>query len=232
MNNLDRLAAWLSTNTGLWEFLSALELWAVFCGLILPDIWKLLRRDAELHRLRSTNGDLNAKWRTAIRDYKRKAERYDAASARERERRLNTAYREAIIEQLTRDVQDWRQAAGSLREDNHDLLVKIKKTGDELDRERMRLAACGTAALCNSKKAPVDRLTKEHYYYSASYSDVCAAVDREIAHREKLEEISKLVSPSYFYGADPVWLVKNYINNISVQMDMMRAKIDKEKVHG
>jgi len=56
--------------------------------------------------------------------------------------------------------------------------------------ERMRLAACGVAAMCNTKESiRQQRIKKSSPYFSASYADVCAAVDREICYREALQAI-------------------------------------------
>lgn len=49
------------------------------------------------------------------------------------------------------------------------------------ENERMRLVACGVAALTNIDGK--GRLQPDHPYYSDSYAQVCAAVDREIGWR-------------------------------------------------
>ena len=66
------------------------------------------------------------------------------------------------------------------QEENEDLEAKLEIS-------RMQLVACGVAALQNTEKSKVDRITKDNPYYSASYKDVCDAVDREIDLRAKLE---------------------------------------------
>ena len=63
----------------------------------------------------------------------------------------------------------------------------IKRLETELETERMRLAGCGVAALMNTRKAAKDRITPDNPYWSASYGDVCATVDREMNYREMLE---------------------------------------------
>lgn len=65
--------------------------------------------------------------------------------------------------------------------------AKIKELEAKLEILRMQLVACGVAALQNTEKSKVDRITKDNPYYSASYKDVCDAVDREIDLRAKLE---------------------------------------------
>ena len=74
---------------------------------------------------------------------------------------------------------------------------------EELEIERMRLAACGVAAMCNTKKAArQQRIKKSNPYYSASYGDVCRAVDREMKYRKALEDIvHELGVPSEGYPA-------------------------------
>jgi hypothetical protein len=67
--------------------------------------------------------------------------------------------------------------------------VLIMGKGDELEVERMRLAACGVAALGNTKGTMAERITKDNPYWSASYGDVCSAVDREVLYREALDRI-------------------------------------------
>jgi hypothetical protein len=63
---------------------------------------------------------------------------------------------------------------------------------NELETERLRLAACGVAAMSNTKFTVLTRITDESPYYSASYGDVCRAVDREIRYREALERLANL----------------------------------------
>jgi hypothetical protein len=60
---------------------------------------------------------------------------------------------------------------------------------DELEYERIKLAACGVAALANTDETVKQRITTENKYWSASYGDVCSAVDREIKYRKALDAI-------------------------------------------
>lgn len=58
--------------------------------------------------------------------------------------------------------------------------------GPDIERLRMQLAACGVAAMCNTKESMgTQRIGKDNPYWCASYGDVCNAVDREIALREE-----------------------------------------------
>lgn len=50
----------------------------------------------------------------------------------------------------------------------------------------MRLAACGVAAMQNTPSSIAGRITQDNPYWSASYHDVCAAVNREILLAERI----------------------------------------------
>jgi predicted nucleic acid-binding Zn-ribbon protein len=63
----------------------------------------------------------------------------------------------------------------------------------ELEDERLRLAACMSAALGNTKAAVRERIPRDHPHWSASYGDVCAAVDREIQLRADLAAVDAYV---------------------------------------
>lgn len=62
---------------------------------------------------------------------------------------------------------------------------EIAALKEEVTSERMRLAACGVAALQNTDEAREFRIKSGNEYYSASYHDVCKAVDREMVFRER-----------------------------------------------
>jgi hypothetical protein len=64
--------------------------------------------------------------------------------------------------------------------------AEVSALRDQLETERLKLAACTTAALGNTPETVAQRLDREHPYWSASYGDVCAAVDREMALRDQL----------------------------------------------
>jgi hypothetical protein len=69
--------------------------------------------------------------------------------------------------------------------------LEMAKKDAELERERMRLAACGVAAMANTEGTVAARLEIGHPFYSASYGDVCAAVDREMSLRRMLDNAEK-----------------------------------------
>lgn len=60
-----------------------------------------------------------------------------------------------------------------------------------LEIERLRLAACGVAALQNTESSARERIKPDNPYYSASYGDVCSAVDREMALRAALADAER-----------------------------------------
>lgn len=68
---------------------------------------------------------------------------------------------------------------------------RVRVLEQELETERMRLAGCGVVAMQNTRESTKERITKDNPYWSASYGDVCSAVDREISLREALEQYGK-----------------------------------------
>jgi hypothetical protein len=54
---------------------------------------------------------------------------------------------------------------------------------------RMQLAAISTATLQNSDSTIKDRIDGHSPYWSPAYADTCRAVDREMNHRKKVEEL-------------------------------------------
>jgi len=78
----------------------------------------------------------------------------------------------------------------------HSLATRFKAKCEEVETERLRLAACGVAAMQNTESTIKDRLIPDNPHYSASYGDVCRAVDREMALRSELEQtkVARLLS--------------------------------------
>ena len=66
--------------------------------------------------------------------------------------------------------------------------VCLAQSRAEVEQLRMQLAACGVAAMCNTPETVAQRITRDSPYWSASYGDVCAAVDREMLLRSQLAE--------------------------------------------
>jgi Protein of unknown function (DUF551) len=69
--------------------------------------------------------------------------------------------------------------------------ARIAELADELETERMRLVACGVVAMQNTETSKAERIGKDHKYWSASYGDVCRAIDAEIALQTKNEELER-----------------------------------------
>lgn len=70
---------------------------------------------------------------------------------------------------------------------------RMKNVERDLEHERLRLAGCGVAAMQNTKKSSKDRIDRTNPNWSASYGDVCAAVDREMDLRERVAELENKV---------------------------------------
>jgi hypothetical protein len=60
---------------------------------------------------------------------------------------------------------------------------------NEIETLRIQLAGCGVAAMQNTEGSVKARITAESPYWSASYGDVCRAVDREMQLRQRVDEL-------------------------------------------
>lgn len=68
---------------------------------------------------------------------------------------------------------------------------RIAQLRAELERERVRLAACGVAAMGNTREAlERNRLEPGSYGHSASYDDCLRAAEREIELRERIAQLT------------------------------------------
>ena len=67
---------------------------------------------------------------------------------------------------------------------------------DELERERMRLAACGVAAMANTRETAADARACAPEYRSASFDDVCRIVDSEMSLRDRIAELEAASKPA------------------------------------
>jgi hypothetical protein len=74
------------------------------------------------------------------------------------------------------------------------LIAEVRRLREELGLDRMRLAACGGAALANDSHGVAMRIDKGHRYWSPSYRSVCDAVDREMALRDENERLRAKVA--------------------------------------
>ena len=64
-----------------------------------------------------------------------------------------------------------------------------EEMAQEIEQLRMQLAACGVAAMQNTRNSIAERIDRTNLYWSASYGDICAAVDREVSYREEIERL-------------------------------------------
>jgi hypothetical protein len=67
------------------------------------------------------------------------------------------------------------------------LIERMEEAERELERERMRLAACGVVALANTPESAATARDMAPEYRSGSCDDVASLVDREIELRARLE---------------------------------------------
>ncbi len=73
----------------------------------------------------------------------------------------------------------------------------IETLNKEIETLNLKLAACGVAAMCNTEESvATQRINKDNPFWSASYGDVCGAVDREMAYRDTLNKIENLCKHS------------------------------------
>jgi hypothetical protein len=70
----------------------------------------------------------------------------------------------------------------------------VRSLEEDLVTARLQLAACGVAALGNTEKAVAERINKGNPYWSASYGDVCGAVDREMQYRAEMRSARDFIS--------------------------------------
>lgn len=76
---------------------------------------------------------------------------------------------------------------------NTRLAGSLKEKEKELEKLRMQLASCSQAAFNNGETTLEMRLKKDSVGWSASYQDVCDAVDREIALRKEHEKYKMIL---------------------------------------
>lgn len=72
-------------------------------------------------------------------------------------------------------------------------MMTAESMAHELERVRIQLAGCGVAAGANTVESIKERIDAANPYYSASYGDVCRAVDREIGLRVTLMLVEMLL---------------------------------------
>lgn len=103
-----------------------------------------------------------------------------AAVAAERD-----ALRERADRAEAREAGYWQQTVEALTAERDALRERADRAEADLERERMRLAACSVVALSNTAETAAKAREMHPDYDSASVRDVAAAVDREMAMRER-----------------------------------------------
>ena len=82
------------------------------------------------------------------------------------------------------DISVTRHAASEIAAEADEEIARLRA---ELERERLRLAACGVVASSNTPESAKRARTMHPDYESASCSEVAEAVDREMAMRARIE---------------------------------------------
>ena len=98
-----------------------------------------------------------------------------------------------VVAMMADDAKRWMNAHSAATADLARVTAERDRVRDELEVERMRLSACGVAALENTAESAAKRIGPDNPYYSASYSDVCRAVDREMALRAERDALAREV---------------------------------------
>lgn len=92
---------------------------------------------------------------------------------------------------------------------------EIERLKNELEKERMRLVACGVVALANTKESAKLARKMHDDYWCASVRDVANMVDREINLREALK-----------VAEDALDFYENiYVNNWALDFDELKTVV-------
>lgn len=89
-----------------------------------------------------------------------------------------------ICQEMKDDINSWFAAGAP---SSYDDWMALKQ---EVEQLRVQLAGCGVVAMQNTRSSVALRCVPGEYGWSASYGDVCRAVDREMELRERLEGIT------------------------------------------
>jgi hypothetical protein len=88
--------------------------------------------------------------------------------------------RDGLRDWLMTDVDDGRYVLYT------DHIAALAEKDKLLEYERIRLAACGVAAMANTIDTIKQRINPDNTYWSASYGDICSAVDRQVEYRDQI----------------------------------------------
>jgi hypothetical protein len=111
------------------------------------------------------------------------------------------------------------------------LQQRVKELEAELETERLRLAGVGVVAQANTQEsAALCRVPKDSPYYSASMSDVEAAVDREMALRAENQRMIDIAGEALSTqpeqrGPDTVEVLANHARRLAEEIVRLRDEI-------
>jgi glycine/D-amino acid oxidase-like deaminating enzyme len=94
-------------------------------------------------------------------------------------------------ERLCCSGQSWYQIAEEMKLDCRQLERKLTAAREELETERIRLAACGVVAMADTKESRTKAREMLPEYRSASLSDVERRVDECIELREQRDRLAE-----------------------------------------
>lgn len=95
-----------------------------------------------------------------------------------------------MSEELVKRLREWnRQYSGKMPDDIVAASDLIESLRQQLETERMRLAACGVVALSNTPESAAKARDMLPDYRSASCDDVARAVDREMELRQQVTQL-------------------------------------------
>jgi chromosome segregation ATPase len=96
------------------------------------------------------------------------------------------------IGQLEEEIERLDETIVTLLADNDSLRTTIDRLRDELEREQMRLAACGVVAMANTPDTAAKARDILPEYRSASCDDVARIVDENMKLRAAIERVRAL----------------------------------------
>ncbi len=136
---------------------------------------------------------------------------------------------------------DFRKAAAIAKRDGDAAFAGLfLDAAERCETLELKLAACTAAALGNTDRTVAERIEPGHPYYSASYGDVCRAVDREMKLREQLAT-AKREAVEAFYAAvmkradriratgASVHGVSEYSYSVTIALDAELARIREDR---
>lgn len=117
---------------------------------------------------------------------------------------IRCAERVYQVDDLVRQVNHWTDEWSDVRDENQSLRNKLAAIEDELETERIRLAACGVVAMADTPESAAKQRQMLPKYWSASCGDVVRRVDECMALRAQVAALEAQVEQT----AKPVaWMV-------------------------